>query len=36
MKTENYLDSTYLKTESEAGLSEEDNETNVINIIKVQ
>ena len=34
MKTENYLDSTYLKTASEAELSEEDNQTNVIKIIK--
>ena len=34
MKTENYLDSTYLKTASEAELSEEDNQINVIKIIK--
>lgn len=34
MKTENYLDSTYLKTASEAELSEEDNQMNVIKIIK--
>ena len=34
MKTENYLDSTYLKTASEAELSEKDNQMNVIKIIK--
>ena len=34
MRTEDYLDSTYLKTASEAELSEEDNQMNVIKIIK--
>ena len=34
MRTEDYLDSTYLKTSSEAELSEEDNQMNVIKIIK--